>query len=83
MVRTFTGPAPDANDANTAGWRAADIGAANGHGNARSVARALSAITLGGRVDGRELLSQDAISLIFDEQSNGVDLVPGVPLAAR
>ena len=28
-----------ADDANTPGWRRADIGAANGHGNARSVAR--------------------------------------------
>ena len=36
-----------------AGWRAADIGGANGHGNARSVARMLSAVTLGGQVGGR------------------------------
>ena len=33
---------PDADDANTAGWRRADIGAANGHANARSVARIMS-----------------------------------------
>ena len=32
-VRTFTGPTPNADDANTPGWRRADIGAANGHGN--------------------------------------------------
>jgi len=80
VVRTFTGPPADAGAANTAGWRAADIGAANGHGNARSVARILSAVTLGGRVDGTELLSEDATSLIFDQQSDGVDLVLGVPL---
>jgi CubicO group peptidase (beta-lactamase class C family) len=80
VVRTFTGPAVDASAANTPGWRAADIGAANGHGNARSVARVLSSVTLGGRVDSTELLSSDAISLIFDQQSNGVDLVLGLPL---
>ena len=41
-VKTFTGPTPAAEDANTPGWRRADIGAANGHGNARSVARVMS-----------------------------------------
>ncbi len=80
MVRTFTGPPPDALVANTNPWRAADIGAANGHGNARSVARMLSAIALGGKVDDTQLLSNDAISLIFELQSDGVDLVLGLPL---
>ncbi|MBV9326780.1 MAG: beta-lactamase family protein [Chloroflexi bacterium] len=79
-VRTFTGPPANASDANTAAWRAADIGAANGHGNARSVARILSAISLGGQVDGTRLLSTDAISQIFEQQSDGVDVVLGVPL---
>lgn len=79
-VRTFTGPPPDANAANTAAWRAADIGAANGHANARSVARILSAVTLGGQVNGTQLLSREAIELIFEEQCDGVDLVLGVPL---
>jgi CubicO group peptidase (beta-lactamase class C family) len=79
-VRTFTGPPADANDANTAAWRAADIGGANGHGNARSVARLLSAISLGGQVDNARLLSSETISLIFEQQSDGVDLVVGVPL---
>ena len=42
-VKTFTGPPLDATEASTPGWRQADIGAANGHGNARSVARLQSA----------------------------------------
>jgi CubicO group peptidase (beta-lactamase class C family) len=78
--KTMTGPVPDAAAANTAGWRNADMGAINGHGNARSVARIMSALALGGEVDGIRLLSQKTIDLIFDEQSNGVDLVLGVPL---
>ena len=49
MVRTFTGPVADASAANTPAWRRADMGAVNGHGNARSVARLLSAVALGGR----------------------------------
>lgn len=79
MVKTFTGPAPDASVAWTSEWRQADIGAANGHGNARSVARAQSVITNGGEVDGIRLLSPKTIDLIFDEQANGTDLVLGVP----
>jgi CubicO group peptidase (beta-lactamase class C family) len=79
-VRTFTGPVPNAEDANTPGWRRADIGAANGHANARSVARVMSAVSRGGEVDGVKLLSPKTIDLIFREQQNGIDLVLGVPL---
>ncbi|HET6963406.1 MAG TPA: serine hydrolase domain-containing protein [Acidimicrobiales bacterium] len=79
-VRTFTGPPVDAHAANTDAWRAADIGGANGHGNARSVARMLSAVTLAGRATGPKLLSAEVVDVIFDEQSSGVDLVLGVPL---
>ena len=80
VFKTFTGPVADANNANTEGWRRADMGALNGHGNARSVARIMKALSLDGTVDGVKLLSPDTISLIFQEQSHGVDLVLGVPL---
>lgn len=80
MIRTFTGPVADAAAANTAEWRRADMGALNGHGNARSVARMLSAISLGGAVDGVRLLSEKTIDLAFEQQSSGVDLVLNVPL---
>jgi CubicO group peptidase (beta-lactamase class C family) len=79
-VKTFTGPVPVAADANTPGWRRADIGAANGHGNARSVAKIMSAVARGGEAGGVRLLGPDTIDLIFREQLNGVDLVLGVPL---
>jgi CubicO group peptidase (beta-lactamase class C family) len=79
-VKTLTGPLADASNANTAAWRQADIGAANGHGNARSVARILSVISRGGEVDGIRLLRPETIELIFREQSNGIDVVIGVPL---
>ncbi len=80
VYRTFTGPVADANHANTSAWRRADMGAVNGHANARSVARIIKALALGGSVDGRRLLSADTIDLIFQEQSHGTDLVLGVPL---
>ena len=79
LVKTFTGPAPGAEASWTSEWRQADIGAANGHGNARSVARVQSIITNGGEIDGVRLLSPATIELIFEEQSNGVDIVLGVP----
>ena len=80
MMKTFSGPAPDASDSWTPEWRRADIGGAGGHGNARSVARAQAVIANGGEVDGVRLLSQDTIELIFNEQSNGTDLVLGIPV---
>ena len=78
--KALTGPVVDASVANTMPWRRAEIGAANGHGNARSVARIHTMISNGGMIDGRRLLSPDTIKLIFDQQSNGIDLVLGIPL---
>ena len=78
--KTFSGPPPDATASWTTAWRRADIGAANGHGNARSVARVQSVVANGGAVDGVRLLSPQTIALIFEEQANGIDLVLGIPL---
>jgi CubicO group peptidase (beta-lactamase class C family) len=80
MFKTFTGPPVDANFANTEAWRRADIGAANGHGNARSVARIQAIVANGGTVDGVTLLSPSTIDTIFEVQADGTDLVLGVPL---
>ncbi len=80
VYKTFTGPVADAGAANTPAWRRAELGALNGHGNARSVARILRVLALGGEAGGVRLLSPDTIGLIFDEQSHGPDLVLGVPL---
>jgi CubicO group peptidase (beta-lactamase class C family) len=80
VYKTFTGPVADAGAANTPAWRRAELGALNGHGNARSVARILRVLALGGAAGGVRLLSPDTIGLIFDEQSHGPDLVLGVPL---
>ena len=79
-ARTFANPQPRAADSATAGWRLAEIPAANGHGNARSVVRAQTPMANGGRAFGVELLSADGAARIFDEQSLGVDLVLGVPI---
>lgn len=77
VFKTFTGPPPDAEAAWTAAWRQADIGAANGHGNARSVARGQAIVANGGTVDGVQLLSPETINRIFEVQSDGIDLILG------
>ncbi|MBX7448364.1 beta-lactamase family protein [Mycolicibacterium sp. 3033] len=82
-VKTFAAFPPGAYGvavAETAPWRRADIGGANGHGNARGLVRALRPIALGGTVDGVRVLSPATISQIFVEQSHGTDLVLGIPL---
>lgn len=75
MIKTLTGPAPDPLIANTAAWRAADVGAANGHTNARALSKILSAISLGGTVDGVQLLKPQTVERIFETQIEGPDLV--------
>ncbi|SDN45212.1 serine hydrolase domain-containing protein [Actinacidiphila guanduensis] len=78
--RTLTGPPIEAGAANTRAWRTADLGAANGHGNARALARILAPLALEGATPGGRLLGPDTIALVFDRQSAGVDLVNGLPL---
>ncbi|MFB7090334.1 serine hydrolase domain-containing protein [Streptomyces sp. NPDC056296] len=80
MVKTFARPLIDAATANTRAWRRAELGAVNGHGNARSLSRILSAVSAGGSVGGVRLLRPSTIDLIFEEQAHGVDLVLGLPM---
>ena len=82
MFTTFTGPALDLNIelSWTERWRCADIGAASGHGNARSVARIQSTVACGGEVGGVRLLSPQTTNRILEVQSHTVDLVLGTPL---
>ncbi len=61
-------------------WRAAEIPAANGHGNARSVAGITAAIACGGSLDDVHLLSLETIEKALEEQSYGTDLVLNVPI---
>lgn len=80
LVKVATGPVADATAPNTPGWRLAEIGAANGHGNARSVARVMSVLALGGTAKGVRLLSPATIEHVFREQAHGTDLFLGVPM---
>ena len=79
-ARTFKNPSVDALESRTVGWRRAEIPAANGHGNARSIVRAQTAMANGGEAFGKRLLSAEGAARIFDEQTRGDDLVLGVPI---
>ena len=75
--RTLTSPAVDATMPQHRWWRAAEIPAANGHGNARSVATIQSIIANRGRFHDQEFFSPATSDLIFETQQNGIDLVLG------
>ena len=59
-------------------WRRAEIPAAGGHGNARSVAIAQCAVSAGGSARGVDLLTKETVERIFDVQAAGRDLVLGI-----
>ena len=75
LYRTFTGPVASAGAANSPEWRKADMGALNGHSNARGLLTVMRTMSLGGEAGGVKLLSPKTIDLVFDQQANGLDLV--------
>ena len=77
-ARTFASYPLDATATRTRAWRAAEIPAAGGTGNARSIARVHSALACGGSVDGVTLMSPETVERVLDVQTDGVDLVLGV-----
>ena len=79
-ARTLRNPRLTALEPRTSQWRRAEIPAAGGIGNARSVARVQSLLACGGELDGRRLLSEAGCAAVFDEQTNGTDLVLGLPV---
>jgi CubicO group peptidase (beta-lactamase class C family) len=95
-ARAFMNPPSLAHGVNIPEWRRAEIPGANGHGDARSLARVYGALARGGSVDGVQVLSPAGVTRCWTELSHGPDLVlqlttrfghgfmisqPGVPLA--
>jgi CubicO group peptidase (beta-lactamase class C family) len=81
LAKAFINPpvAPDA--ANSTEWRRAEIPAANGHTNARALARLYGALATGGNANGFRVLSRASIERALEEQSDGPDAV--LPLYTR
>lgn len=78
--RTFKNPPVDATQAMDPNWRRAEIPAANGHGNARSIVRAQTPMANGGEAFGKRILSEAGARRVFEQQSSGLDLVLGIPV---
>jgi CubicO group peptidase (beta-lactamase class C family) len=78
--RTFRNPASPAINSWTDEWRKAEIPAANGHGNARSVAKLQAPLACKGSAFGVDLFSQSTAESVMKERINGMDLALGVPI---
>ena len=77
-TRTFRSAALTGREPQTRAWRAAEIPAAGGIGNARAVARVHGALAAGGALDGVRLMAPETVALAQQRQTNGKDLVLGV-----
>jgi CubicO group peptidase (beta-lactamase class C family) len=80
LIKTFTNPPLSPEVSWQEGWRRAEIPAANGQSNARGVGTVQSIVSNHGEARGVRLLSEQGCRAIFDEQSNGEDVVLGVPI---
>ena len=79
-VRALANPRLRAEQSWDVAWRRAEIPAAGGHGNARSVAAVQSVLACSGEARGVRLLSPEGCATVFREQVDGTDLVLGMPL---
>ena len=73
-------PGIDPRETATRGWRGAEIPAANGQGNARSVALIQTVMANGGVSNGKRILSEAGVRKALEEQIAGDDLVLGMPV---
>jgi CubicO group peptidase (beta-lactamase class C family) len=78
--RTFANPAASAKESLTREWRQAEIPAANGHGNARSIAKIHSILACGGSAAGVDLLSEKTAKSIMNPRISGTDMVLNMPV---
>jgi CubicO group peptidase (beta-lactamase class C family) len=76
-----TNPGIDVHETRTREWRGAEIPAAGGTGNARSVAEIHAILANGGTLNGRQFLSEAGARKLLEPQIQGTDLVLGVPVA--
>ena len=70
---SFRNPELFAETPNARAWRAAEIPAANGHADARSLARMYGALARGGEIDSVRLISSAGITRAARERFRGVD----------
>jgi CubicO group peptidase (beta-lactamase class C family) len=66
-------------DTKTRGWRAAELGASNGQGNARSIALVHTILANGGVANGKRFMSEAGCRKALELQIEGTDLILAVP----
>jgi CubicO group peptidase (beta-lactamase class C family) len=76
----MSNPPVDPGETRTRAWRGAEIPAANGHGNARSVAAIQALMANGGVANGKRILSEAGVRRALEPQIEGDDLVLGMPV---
>jgi CubicO group peptidase (beta-lactamase class C family) len=79
MINIAVNPPLDPLAPRTRAWRAAEIPAANGYGNARSIAIIHSLLANGGVANGKRLMSEAGVRKALELQIEGMDLVIGAP----
>lgn len=75
QMKVMLNPGMKADFANSEAFRKAEIGAGNGHSNARGVNRILSVLAQGGHFEGKQIISPQTVELVFQEQVKGLDHV--------
>jgi CubicO group peptidase (beta-lactamase class C family) len=80
QARVVANPAPEASQVNSRAWRSAEIPAAGGTGNARSVAQLHTILANGGVAMGRRFMSEHGCRRALDLQIAGRDLILDMPL---
>lgn len=78
--KTFSSPRVQAEACNTLAWRKAEIPAANGQGNARSLVRLQTPLACDGSAFGVDLVSKKTAAAIMKERISGTDLVLKMPV---
>ena len=73
-------PAINPLETRTRAWRAAEMPAANGQGNARSVAMVQTLVANGGVSGGKRILSEAGVRRALESQIQGEDMVLGIPV---
>ncbi|MEQ9436976.1 serine hydrolase domain-containing protein [Hyphomonas sp.] len=77
---TFSNPGIDVSETRTRAWRGAEIPAAGGTGNARSVATIHTILANGGMANGKRFMSEAGCRKALEEQIQGTDLILGIPV---
>ncbi len=81
LMKKMTGnPDIDVLATRTRAWRGAEIPAAGGTGNARSVALAHTVLANGGTVNGKRFMSEAGARKALEPQISGHDLILNVPM---